>query len=461
MLDLFVSELTIGRRVLSGQMRFIVPKGEIHVLSGPNGCGKSLLLDAAVGTGPAEGLSIRLNGKPLDNLGPAARWQSGLRRMFQSPIIPGDATVGQAIEYAKLHGRQSKRQDQNMRHLLDKAGMADDMAISSLSYGQRRVVELCLSLHSLHATLLDEPFSGLSPRLVAVASELIAGAAAEGMAIVVIEHLPQESGLHYALEHAWAMPAEAFFRKGNREAIEPIPPGISREWERRVGVNWDIGRLQIGGRVLFESCKIILRPKEFIAISGSNGSGKSTALRALAGNKQPWVTGQLEIDPRLEFLRFHLSPQPPKLLADFSVCDNLNCMLLDGGSDPDGRMARARRLLQWMGLNDGQIWNQWAGDLSGGEASTVALVGAVASPHPVLLLDEPFEGMSATTLPRAQRLLSSALSMGKSAIITTHDPRQMNRAKQDARISLGSTFATTGSVGSCPYHDLLEDGEIK
>jgi ABC-type multidrug transport system ATPase subunit len=115
-----------------------------------------------------------------------------------------------------------------------------------------------------------------------------------------------------------------------------------------------------------------------------------------------------------------LSPQPPKLVNELTVEENLRLMI---GRVPLGEerlRASAMRLLKWLGFPVAFL-RERAEVLSGGEAGMVALVGASLSGAKILLLDEPFESLSPQALSRALKLLRLVTGAGKSALVTTHN----------------------------------------
>lgn len=452
--EISVSGLKIGRRSLSGPMSLGVPGGEIHVLSGPNGCGKSLLLDAAVGVGPARGLSVKLGSSILDGSSPTSRWRRGLRRMFQAPLFPGNVTASEAMFHAGLGRRDDGGRHGGSWNFLRAAGVDGEKRLGQLSFSQRRAVELCVALNASGAALLDEPFSGIAAGIVPQASELIRRAAVGQRAILVVEHLRKSDRLPYDREHQWVSPVESSGADGNSE--EP-PPGLescARRWHGSEGAGWTVQSVRLGSRAIMESCSIAIGPGQFVIVGGANGSGKSTLLRALAGVPQPWQDVTEEIKRDRQASRFHFSPQPPKLLADLRVRDNMRYMLLPALGAAGEQLKAAREILCWIGLREEGAWNRWAGDLSGGEAAMVALAGATLSDRPVLLLDEPFEGLSRAVQARALRLLACTLALGKSAVVSTHDPDLLARAGPGATISLGAPEPASGFLTGAPFEVL-------
>lgn len=442
-------------------MHIEVPSGSIHLLSGPNGCGKSLLLDAAVGVGPAKGLSVRIGKRVLDGRSSYSRWIAGLRRMFQSPLIPRGVTTRQALQYAIPQASKIDRVVASAWLLAEAAEIRLDQPVGELSFGQRRVVDLCVALQSSHAVLLDEPFAAMSPQLVPHVAEAIRGTASDGVAILVVDHQYQASSLIYSRQHDWISPRDTHTSAGNDNApLQMLARCIAKVRDEPV-VQWYVHRIFIGEKGVIGPCSIRLESGKLIAISGGNGSGKTTVLRALAGIAQPWGGIRAYLEGPMAPLHFHLSPQPPKLLPDLRVVDNLRYMLLADDVKSRLRLDTAHALLGWMGLAKDELWSRWAADLSGGEAAIVALVGAVTSSQPVLLLDEPFEGLSQFALPRAQQLLAMALSMGKCAMITTHDNLMLDLLDPGSKISLEQSGPSTVEVTGCSYQALLSSGEIK
>lgn len=449
------SGLRLGRRLLSGTMAITIPSGQIHLLSGANGCGKSLFLDAAVGVGPAGGVRTYLGTKDLTGSSPSSRWRLGLRRMFQAPIVPGDATVEAAMAHCGYLEEDSGGLGSEAWRFLGAAAVLPSKQVYQLSFGQRRAVELCMSLRTAGAVLLDEPFSGMAYGLLPRAATLVRRAAEAGAAVLVVDHLKNSETLEYDREHAWVNPPEALGPLG--EGLEP-PDALAdcaRHWTGRGRVRWEVQTLKVATRIVAESLTISLDSGRVVLVEGGNGSGKSTILRTLAGVPQPWNGVETEIVRSWREPDFLLSPQPPKLLADLTVSDNLRYMLLPPRGLVGDRLTVAREVLRWMGLQVDRCWNRWARDLSGGEAAMVALVGAVVSDKPVLFLDEPFEGLSSAARDRASRLLARALELGKCAILTTHDAGLLSRAREGAGIRLDGRTPASGDYSGVPFGALF------
>ena len=137
---------------------------------------------------------------------------------------------------------------------------------------------------------------------------------------------------------------------------------------------------------------------ESLAIIGPSGSGKSTLLHLL-GALDTADSGSIEIagkDPftltELELARFlnrviGFVFQDHHLLPQYSVLENVLVPTLAFPDDRDGKEARARELIERVGLT-GRIDHRPA-ELSGGERQRVAIARALINRPQLLLCDEP------------------------------------------------------------------------
>ncbi|MCX6463087.1 MAG: thiol reductant ABC exporter subunit CydD, partial [Pseudonocardiales bacterium] len=219
-----------------------------------------------------------------------------------------------------------------------------------------------------------------------------------------------------------AAAAEVFavLEKGGPGAPGPgrVPaPDPSRVPVRLRGVVVD-GR---GGRVL-DGLDLDLEPGTVLGLRGRSGTGKSTVLDLLLGLRTPdggtVTVGGVDLDEidRAAWLRrVAWVPQRPVLFTG-TVADNVR--LADPGADP-ARVAAAARAAALDVPLDTAVGEDGAG-LSTGQRRRVALARAVLADRPLLLLDEPTEGVDAETADALVAALPAVLA-GRTAVLVGHD----------------------------------------
>jgi branched-chain amino acid transport system ATP-binding protein len=171
-----------------------VGKGEFVAIIGPNGAGKSTLLNVLTGLVPPDGGQVLLDGEIITRATTHKRIRAGLGRTFQHGRTFARLTVLENVMTgAAIRGDlgEAALRDTAMA-TLEQMGLAAEAndAISSLSYGRRRMVELSRALAcGPRVLLLDEPAAGLNSgevdQLVDRLSDL---RTKHGLAVVLIEH---------------------------------------------------------------------------------------------------------------------------------------------------------------------------------------------------------------------------------------------------------------------------------
>ena len=157
---------------------------------GPNGAGKTTMFNVITGLlTPATGYIV-LDGQDLTNASPADRARAGMARTFQVLQLFGTLTVRENVALAARSRRRSHG-PVDVDTLLERVGAAHlaAMPAQDLSTGQGRLVELARALATRpRMLLLDEPTSGLDDHETTNFAQLLRGVAAEGTAILLVEH---------------------------------------------------------------------------------------------------------------------------------------------------------------------------------------------------------------------------------------------------------------------------------
>ena len=185
-----------GERTALNKVGFEVARGEIFGLLGPNGGGKTTLFRIlSTLVAPSEG-NVRMFGIDV------VRDQSEIRRrigvVFQAPSLDRKLTVLENLRHqGHLYNLRGRDLQSRIDRLLARFGMADRKGdlVETLSGGQRRRVELAKGLlHKPQVLLLDEPSTGLDPRVRRELSDYLEQLRDEdGVTILLTTHLMEEA----------------------------------------------------------------------------------------------------------------------------------------------------------------------------------------------------------------------------------------------------------------------------
>jgi len=195
-----------GVRAVDGVDLEVLP-GEIHGLIGPNGSGKTTILNVISGYYRPEAGSVRLGDNALEQRSTVVRAASGIARTFQTPRIVGEATVLQNVLIGgTIRGRANfietllslarHRQDEDMAHAegllaLHAVGLRElaDVRADRLQHSELRFMEIARALMGRPSILLlDEPAAGLSADEIKRLGQLVKAISRCGTAILVVEH---------------------------------------------------------------------------------------------------------------------------------------------------------------------------------------------------------------------------------------------------------------------------------
>lgn len=174
-----------------------------------------------------------------------------------------------------------------------------------------------------------------------------------------------------------------------------------------------------GERVLIRDLTFSVASGEVVALTGANGAGKTSLLRALAGFLRPDAgTVAYEGVELSEARRRHLHWQGPLdgLKSARRASDELAFQAHYAGADADG-IAAAVDLLALTPLLDLEVRQ-----LSAGQKRRLALARLIAAPRPLWLLDEPLSPLDARWRAVMGTLIQAHVDKGGAVIAAVHDP---------------------------------------
>jgi branched-chain amino acid transport system ATP-binding protein len=193
----------------------------------------------------------------------------------------------------------------------------------------------------------------------------------------------------------------------------------------------------IQGSLILRGISLAVGAGELVCLVGRNGAGKTTTFRTIMGYLRP-VSGTVQFQGealvgmathRIAQAGIGYSPEESQVFADLTVAENIE---LPTWTRATGRPAEARIALAYDIFPTLRQYAKRDGDqLSGGERKMVSIARALALDPKLLLLDEPFEGLSPAIIPMIAEGLASIRRLGQGVLMAEsnvhHIPEHADR----------------------------------
>lgn len=184
-----------------------IAEGEIRAIIGPNGSGKTTVLNMISGLFAPTGGSVLLEGAKISGLPMHQIARRKIRRTFQqislfkgmsvlksvmvgAHPVPG-CHLGDVIFNSRKFRKQETVLTEKAFQALKFVGLEDQAhrIATNLSYGQQRLVEIARALVSdPKLLLLDEPVAGMNPQEINTAKDIVSAISQSGITVLVVEH---------------------------------------------------------------------------------------------------------------------------------------------------------------------------------------------------------------------------------------------------------------------------------
>ncbi|MGJ3507864.1 ABC transporter ATP-binding protein [Enemella sp. A6] len=446
-----------------------IPEGDLCLVVGRTGVGKSTLLGAVNGLVPhftggtlagrvlVDGRDTRTH-RPRDLADVVGMVTQDPVRSFVTDNVEEEIAFG--MEQLGIEPRAMRKR---VEETLDLMGIADlrRRTLTDLSGGQQQRVAIAAVLAAQPRILvLDEPTSALDPTAAQdVLSALTTLVHEVGMTVLLAEHR-LERVMHAADSVLW-LPGDGSAEVGPAAEVLaradvhppladlavtlgwPTVPLSVREARRRVareaitlgppaplpqpnGATERIRAERVGVRygklTAVRDADLRVGDGEIIALMGRNGSGKSSLLWALQGSLPSNGTVTVDgLDPRKlkpGRARTHVALVPQNagdLLFAPTVAEECRIADSESGAEP----GTARSLLARLAIDLPD--DQHPGDLSEGQKLALVVAIQLTPDPPVLLLDEPTRGLDYPTKARLSALLAELAAAGRAVVVSTHD----------------------------------------
>jgi len=436
-----------------GPLDLSVRAGEMVLVAGRSGAGKSLLARCLAGLvprvfpGKAAG-RVDLVGTPLASLAP---WEVARRlgTVFQDPRSGwfGD-TVAEEVAFGPENvGLPPAEVARRVDAALDATGLSAFGAspLEALSLGRRQASTVAAALAMRPAVLvLDEPTSMLDAASARRVLDTLARLAAhDGVAVIVLEHrtrlVAERATRLVVLDRGRVVydgdPGRvrdrAFCRRfGLRPPETPAvagPPAAGDRGADPMARAEAVGFAYSGGGPVFSDLDLDVPAGGATVVTGPNGSGKTTLLKLLAGLLRPgggrvqYRRGEAWHDgPRRGDVAF-VGQAPEYVFRHRTVdAEYASWCVADGGGRGATNAGLAR--LDLAGLRTRHPLS-----LSEGEKRRLAVASALAARPRLLALDEPSVGFDGAHLDGLLAALDDYARAGGAVLMASNDPDVLDR----------------------------------
>ncbi|MBR1221616.1 sugar ABC transporter ATP-binding protein [Bradyrhizobium sp. U87765 SZCCT0131] len=435
---------------------FAVWPGEVHMLLGENGAGKSSLMKVLCGAYRADRGEFYANGDKVEINSAADAQRLGIAVIFQEFSLVPYLNIAQNIFLGRepagpLPGTIDRRRIlSDAKRILDMVGFDIDPStkVEKLGVAQQQMVEIAKAIsQNARILVMDEPTAALSDRESELLFALIARLKADGVAIIYISHRMAE---------VFAMGDRITVLRDGRRIDEVLPGEASPDQLVRmmVGRNVDMSYPRNfatePGRVVLEvknlsastgisDINLTVRAGEIVGLCGLVGAGRTEVVRAIFGADKA-SAGEIIFEGKAKSggpdeasrLGLALIPESRKtegLALLRSVGDNLVVAamrkLFPSGLFDRGAASRtADGLVQQLRIATPGA-KQAVGLLSGGNQQKVVIGKWLAAGAKLFIFDEPTRGIDVGAKSEIFALIDRLVAEGAAALMISSEQAEI------------------------------------
>ncbi len=429
-----------------------IEDGELIVLTGESGCGKTTFTRLINGLAPNYYPGTVTGELYLDGENIIGKSVAELGRtvgsVFQNPRsqffnVDTDSELAFAAENIAMDPSEIIRRMDEVTEELDLTELRG-CSIFELSGGEKQRIA-CGSVAVMHpkVIVLDEPSSNLDAESIEKLKCVLAKWKKQGKTIIIAEHrlfflreladrliVMKDGRITNVFERDEMSELSASLKEmGIRPLVEPelivrrSVEGI-RNYIRIEHFKYSYDRKTVALSV----DNMSLPGNQVVAIIGNNGAGKSTFLKCLCGiyktKKDKITLNGSRWKRKLRYRDCYLVFQDVNhQLFTESVLDEL-IIGMDDSLSEDVKKEKALEILERFGIRDLADHHPMA--LSGGQKQRVAIASSVAAGRDIILMDEPTSGMDELNMMRLSQELKRLKEAGKTIYVVTHDYEFIN-----------------------------------
>ena len=452
-------------------LNLTIDEGELVLVIGPTGSGKSSLLRLINGlvphhTGGILAGDVSVNGTSTQIAKPGAMAHligivgQNPANGFVADTVEEELAFG--MEVLNLPSDVMRKRVEEVLDLLSLAALRN-RSIATLSGGEQQRVAIGAALVTHPKVLvLDEPTSALDPiaaeEVLSILHRLVHDL---GLTVVIAEHklerviqfadrivhingagvanvgTPEEILMNSPIAPPIVHLAKALgfkeigltvrdMRRMTTEFRE-LPTAENKNHEVKTGdavISIENLKVSYGDSIALNNVSSTINEREIVAVMGRNGAGKSSLLKAIAG-VSPVQSGKIRVlgnnpadlhgKARRQSIGF-IPQEPSDLLYGQSV--QIECYQ----ADRDNELSAGTTFTVLQQLVPGISGNTHPRDLSEGQRLGLALSVVVSSNPTILILDEPTRGLDYEAKSQLTRILIQfAATFGKAVLLATHD----------------------------------------
>jgi ABC-type sugar transport system ATPase subunit len=418
-----------GKHKVLDDVSFELRAGEVHVLAGENGAGKSTFIKILAGIHTDFEGDILLSGKAVRPRSPLEANDLGIAVIHQELSLIGPISVADNIFLGRAMTRAGIVRDRAQRaeaaRWLERLGLHIDPSrlVEQFSIATQQSIEIAKALsHQAKIIVMDEPTSALNEIEAERLFELVAQLKRDECGIIYITHKMEEieriadritvlrDGKHVATAPAVELPRRALIQSMvGRELNDQFP----RHDARPSGLRLDLRNFNVWLRGLkaaaVQDATLSVRSGEIVGIGGLQGSGASELFLGMFGAYGNQTSGEMYVDGR----KVRITSPGQAIAAGLALVTNdrketglvlplsivanialasLPKLSVAGWRQPSAENRAAAALSETLRLRAAS--HQMPVDaLSGGNQQKVVIAKWLETKPRVLLLDEPTRGI--------------------------------------------------------------------